>query len=116
MLQWFMDELFMAEQNQEKVHILSHVPPGVEECLLGWGREFSRIIERFEDIIAAQFYGHTHYDEYVVFYDVETMNRSLGFGFVAPSVTTWTTHNPSYRIYTIDNDSMVSKMPFCKKF
>lgn len=107
MLQWLTDELVKAENKSEKVHLVSHVPPGIEQCLLSWGREFSRIIERFSDTIVAQFYGHTHYDEFLVFYDVETMSQPISFGFVTPSVTTWTTHNPSYRIYTVDNDSMV---------
>jgi sphingomyelin phosphodiesterase len=33
-------------------------------------------IQRFENTIRAQFYGHTHNDEFIVFYDTETNTRS----------------------------------------
>lgn len=46
MLQWLVEELYSAEQAGERVHLLSHVPSGNHECLGGWGREYSRIINR----------------------------------------------------------------------
>ncbi len=48
MLVWLVDRLLEAEAAGEKVHILSHVPPGNAECLGAWGREYSRIITRYE--------------------------------------------------------------------
>ena len=45
---------------------------------------------RFEGTISAQFYGHTHNDEFMVFYDEVDKNRAVSMGFVTPSVTTWT--------------------------
>jgi len=102
-LSWLVEELLAAEEQGKKVHILSHVPPGGDDCLGAWGREFSKIINRFEGTVMAQFYGHTHNDEYVVFYDQEDPARATGMGFVAPSVTTYTGLNPAYRIYTVDS-------------
>ena len=58
MLVWLIDQLLEAEAAGEKVHILSHVPPGNAECLGAWGREYSRIISRFEKTITGQFHGH----------------------------------------------------------
>ena len=46
MLVWLIEQLLAAEAAGEKVHILSHVPPGNAECLGAWGREYSRIISR----------------------------------------------------------------------
>ena len=45
---------------------------------------------RFEGTVMAQFYGHTHNDEFMVFYDTEDPSRAVNFGFIAPSVTTYT--------------------------
>ncbi|CAB4066404.1 SMPD1 [Lepeophtheirus salmonis] len=102
-LNWLMKELFKAETNNEKVHILSHVPPGSDECYGTWGREYSKIVNRFANTIIAQFYGHTHVDEFVVFYDQE--ERPTNVGFVTPSITTYTDVNPSYRIFTMERSN-----------
>merc|ERR1711970_436993 len=101
-LAWLIQELLASEQKGQKVHILSHIPPGNDDCLGAWGREFAKIISRFEGTVTAQFYGHTHNDEFMVFYDTEDNSRAVNFGFVAPSVTTFTDLNPAYRIYTVD--------------
>lgn len=45
-LSWLIDILLMAEEANEKVHILSHIPPGSHDCLESWTREFSQIVDR----------------------------------------------------------------------
>jgi len=102
-LAWLIEELLRAENKGQKVHIISHVPPGNDDCLGAWGREYTKIINRFENTIVAQFYGHTHNDEFVVFYDEVEKDRAVNIGFVAPSITTFTGLNPAYRIYTVDS-------------
>lgn len=49
---------------------------------------------RYESTITGQFFGHTHVDEFQMFYDEETMTRPLGVAFIAPSVTTYINLNP----------------------
>lgn len=49
---------------------------------------------RFEGTIAAQFFGHTHLDEFELFYDEETLSRPVSIAFIAPSVTTYINLNP----------------------
>ena len=104
-LQWLVSVLTEAEAAGEKVHIMSHITPGNDDCLGGWGKNYGRIIERFENTVRAQFFGHTHNDQFVVFYDSETQSRPLNLGFVTPSVTTYTGMNPSYVLYTVDGPS-----------
>jgi len=49
-----------------KVHIIGHIPPS---HTLKWFRwNYFRIVDRFYDTIAAQFFGHTHHDEFSLFY------------------------------------------------
>ena len=45
-LTWLVDILQIAELAGEKVHIISHIPPGNKDCLGAWGRNYAKIIER----------------------------------------------------------------------
>ncbi|XP_037092750.1 sphingomyelin phosphodiesterase-like [Pollicipes pollicipes] len=103
-LQWLADQLQEAEDAGEKVHLLSHIPPGITDCLPVWSHQFNRIVNRYEDTIAAQFYGHTHKDEFEVFYDLEDAARAVGMAYIAPAATTYSFLNPAYRIYTVDTN------------
>ncbi len=51
--------------------------------------------------MAAQFYGHTHNDEFKIFYDLVELDRAVNVAFVAPSLTA-SSDNAGYRVYTID--------------
>ncbi|NWR59894.1 ASM phosphodiesterase, partial [Bucorvus abyssinicus] len=81
------------------VHIIGHIPPG--HCLRPWSWNYYRIVSRFEGTIAAQFFGHTHLDEFELFYDEETLSRPVSIAFMAPSVTTYIDLNPGYRVYEV---------------
>ncbi|KAM6139813.1 LOW QUALITY PROTEIN: sphingomyelin phosphodiesterase [Pterocles gutturalis] len=99
-LQWLVGVLAAAECAGEKVHIIGHIPPA--HCLRSWSWNYYRIVNRFEGTIAAQFFGHTHLDEFEMFYDEETLTRPISVAFVAPSVTTYINLNPGYRVYEVD--------------
>ncbi|XP_061485259.1 sphingomyelin phosphodiesterase [Rhineura floridana] len=99
-LQWLVNVLQEAEKSGEKVHIIGHIPPS--HCKRCWGWNYYHIINRFEGTVAGQFFGHTHVDEFEMFYDEETLSRPVGIAFVAPSVTTYINLNPGYRIYHVD--------------
>lgn len=49
---------------------------------------------RYENTLAAQFFGHTHVDEFEIFYDEETLSRPLAVAFLGPSATTFINLNP----------------------
>ncbi len=49
---------------------------------------------RYESTITGQFFGHTHVDEFQMFYDEDTLTRPLSVAFIAPSVTTYVNLNP----------------------
>lgn len=95
-------ELQAAEDRGDKVHIIGHIPPG--HCLKSWSWNYYRIVERYENTLAGQFFGHTHVDEFEVFYDEETLSRPLSVAFLAPSATTYIGLNPGYRVYQIDGN------------
>ncbi|KAB0397067.1 hypothetical protein E2I00_012022, partial [Balaenoptera physalus] len=91
-LQWLVGELQASEDRGDKVHIIGHIPPG--HCLKSWSWNYYRIVERYENTLAGQFFGHTHVDEFEVFYDEETLSRPLSVAFLAPSATTYISLNP----------------------
>ncbi|XP_031785986.1 sphingomyelin phosphodiesterase isoform X3 [Nasonia vitripennis] len=103
-LQWLIYELQGAEINNEKVHIIGHIPPGHSDCLKVWSRNYYHIINRYESTITAQFFGHTHYDEFEVFYDTADLGRALSIAYIGPSVSPYYDLNPGYRIYYVDGD------------
>ncbi|XP_061106332.1 sphingomyelin phosphodiesterase [Conger conger] len=99
-LQWLVGILQEAENKGEKVHIIGHIPPGL--CLKSWSWNYYHIINRYESTVTGQFFGHTHVDEFQMFYDEETLTRPLGVAFIAPSVTTYINLNPGFRVYYVD--------------
>ena len=64
-----------------------------------WSRNFNKIINRYAHIVTGQFYGHTHNDEFQIFYNDE--NYPTNIAYVAPSMTPYHGLNPSFRIYTV---------------
>uniref|UniRef100_A0A7M5V677 Sphingomyelin phosphodiesterase n=1 Tax=Clytia hemisphaerica TaxID=252671 RepID=A0A7M5V677_9CNID len=102
-LQWLADTLYKAEQNNEKVHILGHIPPS--GTLLWFRFNYYRIVDRFHDTIAAQFFGHTHHDEFSLFYHSEDTEVPNNIAYIGPSVTTYNNMNPGYRTYDVDGPS-----------
>lgn len=59
---------------------------------------------RYESTIVGQFYGHTHFDHFEVFYDVATLKRPTSVAYISPSVTPYTNINMGYRIFTLDGN------------
>lgn len=101
-LQWLIAELQKSEDAGEKVHILGHIPPGYTDCLKSWSWNYYRIVNRYQNTITGQFFGHTHTDEFEVFYDTATFKTPVDVAFIAPSVTTFSGLNMGYRFYTVD--------------
>ena len=65
---------------------------------------FSRLIKRFRNIVIGQFFGHTHKDEFQIFFNG---TEAINMAFLAPSETTLDGLNPAYRIYQIDGKSQI---------
>ncbi|RWS17697.1 sphingomyelin phosphodiesterase-like protein 2, partial [Dinothrombium tinctorium] len=105
-LRWLSEQLYLAETSGDKVHIIGHIAPDNRECTQTWTDNFLRILERFKNSIIAQFYGHTHKDEFRVYYS-STTNEPIGMAFIGPSLTSFKGNNPAYRIYFLNNEGFV---------
>jgi sphingomyelin phosphodiesterase len=101
-LAWLANVLQESELKEEKVHIIGHIHP--ESCFYSWSAAYYRIVNRYESTIAGQFFGHSHYDLFRMFYDLEDLSRAISVIYVAGSVTTSSFLNPGFRIYTVDGN------------
>jgi len=55
---------------------------------------------RYHHIIKGQFYGHTHFGELKLFYDLN--RRPINTIWIAPSLTPYEVNNLAYRVYYAD--------------
>ena len=72
-----------------------------------WSREYNRLVHRFRNTIIGQFFGHTHFDEFELFFAPNSGNpgsvtEPTNIAYLAPSQTPHDGLNPAYRIYEID--------------
>lgn len=103
-LHWLIEQLEFAESASDKVHIIGHIPPDNRECMQAWLYNFLKIVDRFKDVILAQYYGHTHRDEFRVLYSPAVQKNPIGTVYIGPSITAFTENNPAYRIYYMDDE------------
>ncbi|EAR82947.2 ser/thr phosphatase family protein (macronuclear) [Tetrahymena thermophila SB210] len=105
-LEFIRKELYIAEQNQQKVFLIGHIPFGDNTCSSQWAMRIQVLIDRFENTIIGQFYGHTHNDHIEVVKSATGEDRSVGTIFIAPSGTTYSYQSPSYRIFAYENEKV----------
>lgn len=107
--EFLINELQAAEDAGERVWIVTHV-------LTGWDGSnaknnpsdlFYQIVERYSPhVIANMFFGHTHEDQFMVFYNqngtIQTSANALATGWIGPSVTPRGNMNSGWRMYEVD--------------
>jgi hypothetical protein len=73
-------------------------------------------VYRFRNTIIGQFFGHTHFDEFELFFaPPEQGSEAVSIAYLAPSQTPHDGLNPAYRVYTIDGNLKSNKMFSLKK-
>lgn len=100
--QWMHDVLLSAEEAGEKVHILAHIPNGDEDFHQPCSREFRKIVDRFHNIIAAQFNGHVEVFGFNVFYDENDEKAPVNVAWNGGSIATFSGVNRNYNLYNVD--------------
>lgn len=115
-LRWVTDELQAAEDAHERVWVMAHVLPGWDgySTLDRPTNLFYQIVSRYRSTIAHMFFGHSHEDEFSVFYHNTNGNSSsasrltkdaVNVMHVSPSVTPLTNMNPGIRVLEIDPET-----------
>ena len=127
-LKWLADQLYAAEQAGDRVHIHGHIPPDNHHCNQAWLYNYVRIVQRFNQTILAQYFGHTHQDEFRVYYWPLKMSGDSGGGistskhvsskdnptpisvaYIGGSISNYIDNNSNYRLYHIDRENFVMK-------
>jgi len=101
-LVWLEETLKESSSNGEKVYIIGHMSPGNGGMLNSYATMIHRIVDKYSNSVAALFFGHTHHDHFEITYDFATNKIPTHISFIAPSVTTQTFINPSFRQYIYD--------------
>lgn len=87
--------------------MIGHIAPSSADCFTQWSTRFSALIERFSHIIRGQFYGHIHSDSFLIYKSFLSTSETVQSGFIAPSMTTNSHRNPSFRVFEIDSDTKI---------
>jgi len=96
-----------AEDAGQRAWIVGHIPPGSTDTIIDQSNYYDQIIQRYQKTVAAQFFGHTHIDQFQIAYsDYENQisENAVSFAMVAPSLTP-TNGNPAFTVYDVDPDT-----------
>ncbi|XP_067674932.1 sphingomyelin phosphodiesterase A-like [Haliotis asinina] len=104
-LKFIDDTLRNASEYNEKVIIAGHIPPGDFWAHGQYGDILTEITNKYAAVIVMNVFSHTHHDEFELITDPSDPSRPSGVVFIAPSVTTQTRTNPSYRVYQLDRET-----------
>ena len=106
MFRWLEQELQNAEKNNEFVYILNHFPLNGDFTLTECAKRMQALFDRYEYNIRGIFSGHTHLDDIEGISEYFNHDKIIHLNYIAPAFTTFTYLLPSYRIYTIDEETM----------
>ena len=105
MVEWLAAEVLDSKQRNEPYYLVGHQAVA-GDTLAEYGHRIYEIIQQYPP--AASFWGHTHKDEFQIFYKDERNRNSqtaLSVGYIGPSITPFTDGNPSFRVYEVDSET-----------
>jgi hypothetical protein len=108
LLSWLNAQLARAQQNNEKVWLIYHIPPGIDGFattrhgntpVLFWKEQyaenFDHLLSRYSQTIAASFAGHTHMDDFRL---AGSSARGRSLVLMAPALSPYVRQNPAFRV------------------
>ena len=103
-LQWLEEQLKQIEKNNERTFIIGHVIPGTGGCISEWSIRYRALMERYQHLIIAHFFGHTHIDDFTIITDTKN-SSSIGWIQMPGSMNSNGDKNPAFRIYELDYET-----------
>ena len=118
-LVWLEKALHDSRRANEKVWLLLHIPPGIDNFFSStkhqsdfarpvtfWQQaltsRFAKLVERYQSTIQIAFAGHTHMDDFRI---IRLNGKASLLMKIAPSVSPIFGNNPAYQIYDYERDS-----------
>mmetsp|Transcript_5628 Transcript_5628/g.6362 ORF Transcript_5628/g.6362 Transcript_5628/m.6362 type:complete len:443 (-) Transcript_5628:63-1391(-) len=105
-LEWLEKLLRQMEQDGEIAIFIGHMSPGTSDCFSEISSRLRSLFDRFQHIIRLNLFGHTHQEEFEVIRSFED-GKPIGVNHLAASMTTFTEMNPSFRVITLDKETML---------
>ncbi len=110
-LAWLREELQAAEDNNQHVYMIMHIPPG-DDAFKGvgmwknaaWQDSLVAFSEEFEPSISGMFFGHTHMDEIRRLSKPSNPNEYSVVAISAPGVSPIFKNNPGFKKVYINDD------------
>ncbi|TDL22142.1 sphingomyelin phosphodiesterase [Rickenella mellea] len=96
-----------AEDAGQRAWIIGHMPLGKSDALFDQSNYYDQVVNRYKNTIAAQFFGHSHKDQFEIAYSdysAQTVANAVSIAYIAPALTP-TSGNPAFKIYDIDPDT-----------
>ncbi|KAI0050799.1 sphingomyelin phosphodiesterase [Auriscalpium vulgare] len=107
LLAFMVEQLQAAEDLGQRTWIIGHIPPGKADIVHDQSNSYDQIVQRYKNTIAAQFFGHSHKDEFEVAYSDysnRTASNADSIVFIGPALTP-TSGNPAFKLYDVDSDT-----------
>ena len=104
-LKWLENELRVAEEKNEFVITIGHVAPQCKSGERTWGLRYTALMERYANIVKGQFFGHIHEDYFYLTRSFMDPSKIINVVQIHPSLTTFSSLNPSFRVYEMDKDT-----------
>ncbi|XP_065674252.1 sphingomyelinase phosphodiesterase D isoform X1 [Hydra vulgaris] len=118
---WLITQLKEAQLKNKKVIIAGHIPPGCSSYELHcnmWLSNYTDIYLNittrvYKNVIAVQFYGHTHQDKIKLLYQSQIFppipdENMKSYMLLAPSITPVYRNNPAFRLVTFNEDRNIA--------
>jgi len=104
-LDWLESTLRQAEQAGESAFIIGHIPPAANYFNSEASRRYNALIDRFNNTIKGQFYGHSHSDEWKLIHEYFNKTNVVGIVHTCGSLSTNAYRNPGFRVYNMYDDT-----------
>ena len=125
-LAWLESQLVQASAKGEKVMLLCHIPPGVDvystihnsqnsiqavdTVTTFWQSQylesFLEILGRYYNTIKAIYSGHTHMDDFRLFFLPGEYVQPVAFVHIAPAISPQFGNNPGFKLLEIESTSL----------
>ncbi|KAG6827566.1 hypothetical protein H0H92_011289 [Tricholoma furcatifolium] len=108
---FLVQELQAAEDAGQRAWIIGHMAPGRQDVLSDQSNYFDQVVQRYKNTIAAQFYGHSHQDQFEIAYSDYNNQTEANAAFelilsFEPMTQPWPVDgNPAFKMYDIDPDT-----------
>ncbi|KAA1479007.1 hypothetical protein DENSPDRAFT_89208 [Dentipellis sp. KUC8613] len=90
LLAFMVEQLQLAEDSSQLVWIIGHIPSGKADTAHDQSNYYDQIVQRYKNTIAAQFFGHSHKDQFEIAYS-DWNNRTAATAdsilFIGPALT-----------------------------